>query len=309
MADQKKLLVLIDGTESSMQTLQYVTQLAPVKNFKIVLYHVLNPLPECFWDMEKIPQTQVAISKLVGWEIRQLNTIENFTENCRRILVNAGFSKNMVKVKIHNRRLGIARDILQEAEEGRYTGVVFGRRGSRLPATVVTGSVANKLITNLTFCPMIIAGRQPASKKLLIALDGSPPSLRTIDFVIENVAGGGYLVGLIHVIRGTGDPLIEDPEFMMPPEVLELAHRAMGECFEDVRNRLAKAGFNEDHIDEKIITGASSRAGAILQEAEDGGYDTIVIGRKGFSQVKEFSMGRVCHKVIHAGGKFSVWVT
>lgn len=308
MTNQKRMLVLIDSSKGSLQTLQYIEQMDPFRKFGLVLFHVLNPIPECFWDMERIPQTQQTISLLMGWENRQLKQMETFTQNARHTLVDAGFAEQTVEIKIQKRQLGIARDIVKEAEDGGYGAVGLTRQGARIIDGIAIGSIANKLLDKITFCPMIIAGEQPANKRLLIAIDGSGSSLRAVDFVAEYAGGENYSICLVHVIRGLGSRFNEYPELTMPTELIELAQEKMKELFRDIKERLIKAGFEQDHIEEKIITGVYSRAEAIVKEAELGSYDTIIIGRKGLSRVKDFSMGRVCHKVIHTGSKFSVWI-
>jgi nucleotide-binding universal stress UspA family protein len=110
------------------------------------------------------------------------------------------------------------------------------------------------------------------------------------------------------VILGFGGLAPENPEFLMSPEIVELAYTEMMEIFSDAKEKLEKAGFDENKISEKITTGVYSRAGTIIQEAQAGGYGTIVIGRKGLSRVHEFFMGRVCTKIIQSDKKFSVWV-
>jgi hypothetical protein len=40
----------------------------------------------------------------------------------------------------------------------------------------------------------------------------------------------------------------------------------------------------------------------------NGGYGTIVMGRKGYSEVGEFELGRVTNKVIQLAGTMAVWV-
>ena len=46
----------------------------------------------------------------------------------------------------------------------------------------------------------------------------------------------------------------------------------------------------------------------ILQEAKEGGYGTIVMGRRGLSKVHEFLLGRVTTKVLQRAEKFAVWI-
>ena len=308
MSDHKKILILVDGSERSMQTLEYVARMAPFKEFKAVLYHVFSGVPECYWDLERTPQNQHAISQLLAWEIQQKKEINSFTEKARQVLVDSGFSEDQVEIKIQKRQVGVARDILKEAEEGGYTAVVLRRRGKGALEGIVVGSIANKLFAKLTFCPLMIAGQKPVNDKLLLAIDGSPSSMMAVDFVIDHLKGHDYGIGLIHVIRGFGSIVPENPDFVMPAENVELALSEMKVIFADIKKKLVSAGFDARRIDEKIVTGVYSRAGAIVREAEEGGYGTIVVGRRGLSRIREFFMGRVSTKVIHSGRQYTVWV-
>ena len=40
----------------------------------------------------------------------------------------------------------------------------------------------------------------------------------------------------------------------------------------------------------------------------EGGYGTIVVGRRGLSKVYEFFMGRVSDKVLHLAKDMAVWI-
>ena len=308
MENQKKLLVLMDGSERARMTLTYLGQVTAFKDFKIVLYHVFSGIPECYRDLEKSPQYQHVMSQMTGWEVAQKKRITEFCEEAQKILVQAGYKEDSVEIKIQKSKVGIARDIIKEAEEGGYTGVVMRRRGAGALETIVVGSVANKLFNKLTSCPLLIAGRREINNRVLIAIDGSTSSFKAVDFVAENLGRHGYAIGLVHVIRGFGSLVPESPEFMMPAENVELAHNEMMRLFGDIKEKLILAGFDENHIEEKIITGINSRAGAIVEEAKAGNYGTIVVGRKGLSRVQEFFMGRVSNKVIHAGREFTVWM-
>ena len=69
-----------------------------------------------------------------------------------------------------------------------------------------------------------------------------------------------------------------------------------------------ESSFKENRISTKIITGVQSRAAAIVKEARQGDYETIVLGRRGLSQVRTFFIGRVTNKVIHMARDRTVWV-
>jgi nucleotide-binding universal stress UspA family protein len=72
--------------------------------------------------------------------------------------------------------------------------------------------------------------------------------------------------------------------------------------------RLEKAGLRPDRISTKTVSGVASRAKAIIEEANNGGYGTIVVGRRGLSRVEEFFMGRVSNKVMQLAKEMAVWV-
>jgi hypothetical protein len=46
----------------------------------------------------------------------------------------------------------------------------------------------------------------------------------------------------------------------------------------------------------------------VLNEADRGGFGTIVMGRRGLSKVTEYAMGRVCIKVLLMARREAVWI-
>ena len=92
------------------------------------------------------------------------------------------FRQMLLKKKFIPETKGIARDILAEAQEG-YAAVILRRRGMGALEGIAMGSVASKLISKLSFLPVIIAGQHPAGDKILIGIDGSDHSIRATEFV------------------------------------------------------------------------------------------------------------------------------
>lgn len=307
MTMQKKILVLVDGSERSMKTVEYVGLVKPFLSRQVVLYHVFTGVPEGFYDLEKESVDSEAVNQLRAWESQKRKDITAFMAQAKERLIKAGFPTEAVEMKIHNRTKGIARDILAEAEAG-YGAVVLRRRGMGALEGITIGSVASKLISKISFLPVIIAGQRAPDQNILIGVDGSAHSIRAVEFVGEVFGRYGYSVELLHVIRGFDGLMPEGPEFMMPADYLKEVKSQMTSLFLSLRQKLILAGFEENKIAEKIITGVLSRAGTIVEEAEAQGCGTIVVGRKGLSSVQEFFMGRVSNKVIHAGRRFTVWI-
>jgi len=307
MEVQKKLLVLVDGSERSLLTVDYVGAVKAFADMKVVLFHVFSGIPEVFWDLEYETIGAASSRQMREWEEQRKRFMNAYMDRAKKRLIFTGFDEASIETVIHTRQKGVARDILKEAENG-YRAVVLRRNGMGQLEGVAVGSVANKLIGKLDFLPVIVAGRKPPNSKVLIAVDGSPSATQTVDFVAENLGGKGYSVELYHVIRGLAALNPEYPEFMMPSESFREAESAMQHIFDRLTSKLIGAGFASDSVSCKIVTGMYSRAGAIVQEAESGGYNTAVVGRKGLSRVEAFFLGRVSSKVIQANRYLSVWI-
>jgi nucleotide-binding universal stress UspA family protein len=82
----------------------------------------------------------------------------------------------------------------------------------------------------------------------------------------------------------------------------------MNRRFAEASKYLERSGIKPEHIKRLILTGVESRAGAIVDEARKRGCGTIVVGRRGISQVQDFAMGRVANKVIYLAKGLAVWV-
>ncbi|MBW2345925.1 MAG: universal stress protein, partial [Deltaproteobacteria bacterium] len=108
-------------------------------------------------------------------------------------LIDAGFPKDAVTVKIQEQKKGVCRDIIQEAKRG-YDAVAIGRKGMSKLKDLVLGGVATRLLEKLEFVPLFVVGRCQPPMKILLALDSSEASARIVDYVGTTLSG-------CHIIR------------------------------------------------------------------------------------------------------------
>ncbi|BBO85741.1 hypothetical protein DSCO28_63070 [Desulfosarcina ovata subsp. sediminis] len=316
MTIQKKLLVLVDGSERSIQTVNYIKDFMPVdENMRIVLFHVFDGRPEEFRELEQAPTCINAVSQLQNQEAEQKAAIWWYLERAKEVLTKGGIPKQSIEIKLHLRKDGVARDIIKEAKND-YSAVIMRRRGLGALRRIILGSVAVKLLQSIAFIPIIIVGQVPTNKKILLAVDASPSSRKAVEFIGSLLGGHGYEACIFHAIIGLGSmafkfPEVNAPEFPevgMPDNCIEAFKLKTARLLQATKDTLLLSGFDSGKISEKIITGAHSRSLEILKETEEGGYSTIVVGRRGLSKVEAFFMGRVGHKVVYGGDKFTVWV-
>ena len=307
MALKDKILVAVDASDRCMETIRHITQRDPFQKKHLVLYHVLITLPDFYWDIEMEPKSRGAVAHVRAWEASKKNKIEKFMEKARQMLLDAGFPKESVTVKIKQSEKGVARDIVEEAKSG-YLTVIISRSGEGELPEPFLGTNAAKVIHKLNFVPVFIAGKRLPGKNILVAMDRSEGAMRAVDFVGELMGGHDFNVTLLHVIRN-GEQIKPGASYKpMPEEDIQTEEQKMQAVFDEAKRRLVDYGFKPDHVTSKVITDASSPPRAIVQEAEQGGYSPIVIGRRGLSKLQEFFMGSVSKQVIQLGVEQAVWV-
>jgi nucleotide-binding universal stress UspA family protein len=304
---QQKVLLTFDGSEHAFHAINYVSKLTPFHKMKIVLFNVFSSIPEAYADLEKDPQFSRSAREVMAWEMQQKKEIQNAMENAKQKLLHSGFSSNAVSIRIHNKKEGIARDIVREARTG-YDAVIIGRRGTGTYKEVIVGSVAKKIVEKVIFLPVLMIGEIPPDNKFLLAVDNSENALRAVDYIARVLGGFDFKITLFHAIRGAQSTHSGIAHLFFPKESLEDAEAGVMAVFDNAKRRLEDAGIPSGQISNKVISGVSSRAEAIIKEAREGDYGTIVLGRRGLSKVQEFLLGRVSNKVISIIRRRAVWI-
>jgi len=315
---QKRILVAVDGSEQAFEAVRYVSRAVSPGMAQVVLFHVVTRVPESFLDMDKEPAYRYRIVNIGAWEQQQEKLTRDFMERSREVFVAAGFPEGAVSILTRNRKVGIARDIASEALDS-YDAIVLGRSGLSDLKDFVLGSIAQKVIEKVSNVPIWVIGGNAGPKKMLIGMDVSDGAMLAVRHVAEMLGGTFQCdVTMFHAIRSVtlfqrlyGGMALKDDDPTLQDRVreeLEQVRKAMEPRFAEARRCLLDAGVPAERIRDKIVTGAASRAVAIMEEAEREGCDTIVVGRRGLSRVQEFFMGRISNKVIQLAKDRTVWV-
>lgn len=303
---QEKILLAVDGSDRSLETVRYVGKYKPFRSMRVVLFNVFSDVPDCYWDLEREPKSVKAVRHVRAWINERKKEMDAYMENARQRLLRNNFPSENIVIKIRPRKKGVAQDIVREARDG-YSAVVLRRRGTTTLKNIILGSVAIKLMEQLSFIPIIIVGRKPRTERVLIAVDGSKGADRAIDFAAEILKDHGFGVHLVNVIRKT-DAGVRGEKDETASVCSEETEKELAADLSSGKNRLIQAGFSPDSVTTRIITDVPSRAGALAGEADRENCETIVVGRRGLSKVREFLIGRVSNKIVHVARKNTVWV-
>lgn len=152
-------------------------------------------------------------------------------------------------------------------------------------------------------------------KRVLIAVDGSLPAERAVDYVglMEGALIRDLKVTLFHVMNpvppylrheGQSDPLLFKQLRALETKNREAAVRVL----ERAREHLLRHGLAEDRVEVKAHPRTSDSARDILFETEQGLYDAVVLGRRGLSKTQELFLGSVTNKVVQHAERTPVWV-
>ena len=155
--------------------------------------------------------------------------------------------------------------------------------------------------------------------KILIAIDGSDNSLKATDYVARQLSGtAGLQVTLFHVLPYVPAVFWDDGHILSKEErearkkVVDkwLTNRqsVIEPVFEKAIALLLAHGIKTEQIETKIKSDSIDVAGSILEEAHDGRYHTLVMGRRGISPAKQMLMGSVTTGVINHGTGMAICI-
>jgi nucleotide-binding universal stress UspA family protein len=308
LSKKSHILIAVDGSQDSLRATKYVAQTCPPADLRVTLMHVLPTAPETFWDLEKTDYFKAEIGgRYVTWKEEKKGAAQTFLAKAKTSLVNAGVAETEVGVILQEREVGIARDILAQAAHG-YDAVVVGRRGLSEFQESYLGSVCQKIVEGTKHVPLWVVGGSIESKKILLAVDSSENSRRAVEYVGSIVGQTKTELALFHVIRRFSfldDHTLRDYEI---EGFWEEVKKDIPHMFRFYKSNLERAGVDGARISTRANVDSASRAMDILQEADEGRYGTIVMGRRGLSKVRQFLLGRVTNKVLQRAEKFTVWL-
>ncbi|MFZ5563028.1 MAG: universal stress protein [Thermodesulfobacteriota bacterium] len=152
------------------------------------------------------------------------------------------------------------------------------------------------------------------AKNILIAMDESENSKRAVEFV-----GGNFdtrsSVTLFSVLQNTETMCAMQAPELTPYFVAQQASfciledkkkELVAEAMEKAKQLLTKKGFAANRVKVKLAKRKKGVARDIISEARAGGYDLVVLGKKGLTGVRDFLLGSITQKVLHGVKNTSV---
>lgn len=147
------------------------------------------------------------------------------------------------------------------------------------------------------------------ANKILIALDNSEGAWGAVEYVAQAFGTTpGVQVTLLHILPGLppqfwdhGHIIVNGKENKSLQRLVDSweaeQEKQWHSLMQKARGRLEKAGIPEDAVTDRFKPKYYDVAEDILDEAETGGFDHIVMGRRGLGKAKALLLGSVTNKV------------
>ncbi|MBU1229220.1 MAG: universal stress protein [Proteobacteria bacterium] len=146
-------------------------------------------------------------------------------------------------------------------------------------------------------------------KNILISVDASDNALRAVEYAATILsATPGVRVTLLYIERAPNRDRFDTEEAWLGQ--CKLDHQRVFDFLKTARARLLDAGIPDAAMFERTVlcSAEPSVAQTILDVQQEGGYGTLVVGRRGLTKGEEFLFGSVSSKLVHNAKNCAVWV-
>ncbi|MCB2187504.1 MAG: universal stress protein [Deltaproteobacteria bacterium] len=138
---------------------------------------------------------------------------------------------------------------------------------------------------------------------VLLAYDSSAPALRAVEYVgqmYSKVEGAKVTLFLVED-KLPGTDMVEThftSQVKARIGALEREQEARRQQMDEAKKHLLRMGFDDSQVKIKIGEKKKSVAKAIIDEVKTGQYGTVVVGRRGASDIQNMLFGSVASSVI-----------
>jgi len=268
------ILVAVDGSDISIRAQELTAELAKKFKSKVTAIHIVAH-DFLGWRMapKSFTMSETIVNEITNHYVQQGKGIISSAETL--------FKEEGIEAKtILDEYTDPAEAILQEIDRGKYDLIVMGSRGESEAEEYSLGSVANKVATHAN-CSVLIVKRETPISKILVAVDGSESSKRALRDTVHFASKFKANITLLNVQQSLSFDL--KPEFSK-----EIGQSILSDVASEIKGV---------KLDKKLEFG--NPAETIINVADKGKYDMIVVGKRGMSTVKRFFLGSISDDVSH----------
>ena len=289
-----KILLAYDGSHLALDSVQYIGEVFPPDRTEVSIFYVETKIPRSFWKMERELDFRFKTPEIRASMAERKKTINLAMGKAEKRLLDAGFPAGAIRSIVHIKNQGVVQDIIEESHNG-YDALVIGRKGHSRIKDFFVDSLPIKLLGKIRTIPLIVVGKNPAHKNIIVAFDGTREIMKAIKSMSSLINTNDCKLLMCHS---------QNPRclFRPPPK------KASEDMFDLPLDYFMEAGFSIDQISFEIMEGEKNHTAGILNKARYGDYGTIVIGRRRLTAVKQLFLNRVGNKIFSNADNHVVWI-
>ena len=306
----KKLLIAVDASVYSYNTLHYLEQLfANMSDIRLHLLSVITCNPS--ETASKWLDDLELMSTLHPEEQKRCAAAKKFMHKAVERLKRNGIEPEQVTTEVKISTTNPAAEVLNVAREGMFDALVLGRRGVSKLEELIMGSVSSTMFEKCHDVPIWIVDGQVDSRKFLVPVDGSHFTLQAVDHLCFMLKDNPYAeVTLFHsaaMFAQKQDLSMGYCNRFLSQEWCQ-EHRHNDDLyFLAPRQMLITSGFPPERIHRLETKKGMYPSRQIVRQALIDDFGTIVMGRRDKEIVKGV-FGSVTEKVVAMSVNTAVWI-
>jgi nucleotide-binding universal stress UspA family protein len=308
-----RILLTTDGSGHSLKGARYLASLyRGAENLEVNVLTVSPRIPPLF--LEEASHDPKVMRQFESWKRRKEEEAQKCLEEAKVTLQQGGLKKNPIQTKYKQLRVGVAQDIIREADAEKYNGIVIGKKGMGWLDEMLLGSITNKLLEISEDHPLwVVDGKDWNPRKILIAMDETEHAVEVAGYAGRMLQGlPGVEILLYHFCLPYIDPPVNHEEEEIAKRYIERRRDRMTHFFAEAQKVLRTFGFQQNAVQTRFYCqtppGDKKISQAILAEVREGNFGTLVIGRKGSTRAREFKLGSVSLRTVTEAENCAVWV-
>ncbi|MCG6916028.1 MAG: universal stress protein [Deltaproteobacteria bacterium] len=316
MAKEGSILFGVDDSVFARQAMAATgTLLKSNQNLKITIFHGAPVLELSMLSRVPHLSEEVIENYQKIWSLEQ----EKVLQRAREVLVESGFDPQRVSTIYEEQCDNPASAMYKLATFEDFETLALARGGAATPPREMIGSVTYRLANLADDRVLWAVDPRFLSQDVLVTLVGADISRRVMEHTVRYFSHlQESRFTLFHVIPPVPPQFYESSYWVYTPnlevkerlEEMALQTKNYAREVEKIANegkeRLIREGVPEQNVQIKLQAQQKGIARDILTELEEGKYGILILGRKGFKDIKQFGLGSKANKLLHAAQAFSI---
>ncbi len=310
---ERKILVAVEGTSPSQNTLQYLCK--QFAGQPEISFQLLSFVPhQVSASGKELLDEQDLLTSVDTPTRKRLASHKHHMQSAFDELVACGFKEDQINTETRLSRASVAADLLFTAKSGLYDAIVVSKRDLSTLERAISGSISSELLSKKGQLPLWIVNGKIDSNKFLVPVDCTPHTLTAIDHLAFILKDNPHAeITLFHSCSLFSSEVITPKEEFYGQWGKEWCDEHLqGEedghfHFSASEQLLNEGGFPLERVQRLTTHKGIEPAQQIVYLIKKGSYGTIVMGRRGKDIHKGIFKG-VSDRVLANVNNVAIWV-